>query len=78
MKLFMGEDANILWMVQSLWSRADRPNLVHQAIEKEKENQEWLKTSQSRQKSYTDAPLEFEVDNWVSESLTPGMFYEFL
>ena len=54
------------------------PDLVHQAMENVRVIQERLKTGQSRQKSYTDAPLEFEVDNWVSESLTPGMFYEFL
>ncbi|WMV59308.1 hypothetical protein MTR67_052693 [Solanum verrucosum] len=43
------------------------PDLVHQAMEKVKVIQERLKTTQSRQKSYTDVrrkELEFEVDNW--------------
>ncbi|WMV41485.1 hypothetical protein MTR67_034870 [Solanum verrucosum] len=44
------------------------PDLVHQAMEKVKVIQEKLKTTQSRQKSYTDVrrrELEFEVDDWV-------------
>ncbi|WMV46804.1 hypothetical protein MTR67_040189 [Solanum verrucosum] len=44
------------------------PDLVHKAMEKVKIIQERLKTTQSRQKSYTDVrriDLEFEVDDWV-------------
>ncbi|XP_070039438.1 uncharacterized protein [Nicotiana tomentosiformis] len=44
------------------------PDLVHQAIEKVKIITEWLKTSQSRQKSYLDIrhrDLEFQDDDWV-------------
>ncbi|KAH0641167.1 hypothetical protein KY285_037753 [Solanum tuberosum] len=44
------------------------PDLVHKAMEKEKVIQERLKTTQSRQKSYTDVrrrALEFEVHDWI-------------
>ncbi|KAH0693675.1 hypothetical protein KY285_020772 [Solanum tuberosum] len=50
------------------------PNLVHQAIENVKVIQERLKTTQSRQKSYTDVrrrELEFEVDDWVYLKVSP-------
>ncbi|WMV24393.1 hypothetical protein MTR67_017778, partial [Solanum verrucosum] len=50
------------------------PDLVHQAMEKEKVIQERLKMAQSRQKSYTDVrrrALEFEVDDWVYLKVSP-------
>ncbi|XP_070056079.1 uncharacterized protein [Nicotiana tomentosiformis] len=47
------------------------PNLVHQAMEKVKIIKEWLRTAQSRQKSYSDVrrrDLEFQEDDWgISE-----------
>ncbi|KAH0689476.1 hypothetical protein KY289_016834 [Solanum tuberosum] len=52
----------------------NRPDLVHQAMEKVKVIQERLKMAQSRQKSYTDVtrrPLEFEVDDWVYLKVSP-------
>ncbi|WMV46709.1 hypothetical protein MTR67_040094 [Solanum verrucosum] len=51
-----------------------RPNSVHQAMEKVKVIQERVKTTQSRQKSYTDGrrrELEFEVDDWVYLKVSP-------
>ena len=50
------------------------PNLVHQYMEKVKVIQEILKTTQSRQKSYTDVRkrlVEFEVDDWVYLKVSP-------
>ena len=44
------------------------PDLVHQAMKKVKVIHERLRTTQSRQKSYTNirrSPLEYEVDDWV-------------
>ena len=56
------------WFKKVGEARLIGPDLVHQAVEKVKVIQEKLKTSQSRQKSYTDISrrtLEFEVDDWV-------------
>ncbi|XP_070005658.1 uncharacterized protein [Nicotiana sylvestris] len=47
-------------------------DLMHQAMEKVKLIKERLKTAQSRQKSYSDAPrrdLEFKEDDWVAFKL---------
>ncbi|XP_070007481.1 uncharacterized protein [Nicotiana sylvestris] len=49
-------------------------NLVHHAMEKVKVIQERMKTTQSRQKSYTDVhrrELEFQVDDWVFLKVSP-------
>ncbi|WMV46217.1 hypothetical protein MTR67_039602 [Solanum verrucosum] len=49
-------------------------DLVHQAMEKVKNIQERLKTTQSRQKSYTDVrrrDWEFEVDDYVYLKVSP-------
>ncbi|XP_070034639.1 uncharacterized protein [Nicotiana tomentosiformis] len=50
------------------------PDLVHQAIEKVKIITEWLRTAQSRQKSYSDVrrrDLEFKKDDWVFLKVSP-------
>ncbi|XP_070050022.1 uncharacterized protein [Nicotiana tomentosiformis] len=50
------------------------PDLVHQAMEKVKIINEWLKTVQSRQKSYSDVRrrnLEFKEDDWVFLKVFP-------
>uniref|UniRef100_A0A1U7VP16 Uncharacterized protein LOC104220466 n=1 Tax=Nicotiana sylvestris TaxID=4096 RepID=A0A1U7VP16_NICSY len=50
------------------------PYLVHQAMEKVKIIKEWLKTSQSRQKSYSDVrrrDLEFKEYDWVFLKVSP-------
>jgi len=65
MKLFMGEDIDLLlrWFEVSKAGLID-PELVHQAMEKVKVIQEKLKMVQSRQESYIDVrrkTLEFEV-----------------
>ncbi|WMV45188.1 hypothetical protein MTR67_038573 [Solanum verrucosum] len=50
------------------------PELVHEAIEKVRLIREWLKTTQSRQKSYADVrrrDLEFDVNDWVYLKISP-------
>ncbi|WMV34374.1 hypothetical protein MTR67_027759 [Solanum verrucosum] len=59
------------------------PELVHQTMEEVKVIQERLKTTPSRQKSYTDVrrrALEFEVDDWVclKVSTMKGVMRRFL
>nr|XP_016449381.1 PREDICTED: uncharacterized protein LOC107774385 [Nicotiana tabacum] len=50
------------------------PYLFYQAMEKVKLIQEYLKTAQSRQKSYSDMrcrDLEFQVNDWVFLEVSP-------
>ena len=67
MKLFMGEDADLLLDGPKLEKKGlIGPYLVHQAMDKVKVIQELLNTGQSRQKFYRDVrtrTLEFEVDD---------------
>ena len=58
-KIFVGEDADLLLIGE---------NLVCHAMEKKKVIQEMLKTTQICQKSFTDVSkraTEFELDDWV-------------